>query len=800
MDDKNSQFLTLKKCARFKNVDKIIRRANKIVVDMDIKKILLKNRYEKIVPFNLWFDDSCYTIVPHYENNQYVRIRYYNNNMLTPLVDMSNNSLNYINKIVPDLSLYQPYYPETFFAFWELLQTGYIDPRCTSFLYMGCENRLGTLEAIIFHREKYCTQYQNNSYDAWVVEEYMFDIFDNCHTTKLDCNYLDQAYRIKFLTSTKQFSKYDFITIDCIQQFQSYFRWESEEYDLHHTLYSVITALRFLNKNGSLIVRLNMVSRKSWMIIIKIVETYFEQYTFYRPTILNPFNSEIYMCLSMFKNNYVETCYFKILKKLHQYDSSKFFYLNHKNYSNNSLSDKYKDQVTKWTDDLAKIVENIDQNQNSNGTKCVEEWHKSYCLYQIKDILHTYLLDEPSEHIFTKIHFNHNNKKSALTIKTCSDDTLCENRYYIKIVAKRSELNCYKRVMDTKPNQLFLDNGRYSQNGTLLNWETLSSRIDVYKNLKPVIKKTYKVEMLSNAWTKMYEILNSFDYLIPESDTVKTFHLCEAPGAFISATHHFITSRGKKLEWYAQTLKPNNFNSDSKDALDDYFGLISMYPEQWLFGNETDNSGDITHSAVIKSYMSNPKLQKLDFITADAGLRCDPCDLNEQERYLGKINMGQILSILGCLSVGKSAIFKTFLPMCEPLTISLIYLVVNLFDKVYFVKPATSHSTNSEVYVILENYKGIEDTQLQLLLQMLEDPGITPKSVLFDSIDDKFMKQYCNMVELLVEKQIRSLKRAFYYYYNYDKTYQINSISNSYVNKWLNQNKILPTNKFLSHK
>ena len=68
-----------------------------------------------------------------------------------------------------------------------------------------------------------------------------------------------------------------------------------------------------------------------------------------------------------------------------------------------------------------------------------------------------------------------------------------------------------------------------------------------------------EVELCTTAWAKMYESIVTFN-LLPRSGTppngsaavgraqgggpaVGTVHLCEAPGAFISATNHFIRSQ-----------------------------------------------------------------------------------------------------------------------------------------------------------------------------------------------------------------------------------------------------------------
>lgn len=63
-----------------------------------------------------------------------------------------------------------------------------------------------------------------------------------------------------------------------------------------------------------------------------------------------------------------------------------------------------------------------------------------------------------------------------------------------------------------------------------------------------------EVELCTTAWTKMYESIVSFD-LLPASGgatvghleigqpAVGSVHLCEAPGAFISATNHYIKTQ-----------------------------------------------------------------------------------------------------------------------------------------------------------------------------------------------------------------------------------------------------------------
>lgn len=764
-----------------------IKRATDVFIDNSLTKILRINYFEQVVPYNLWFNNDKYMINHIRENNQYIRTRVYNNTNLTPLVSERNFVLS--KYVTIDMSLYQPFYPETFYSMWELLQTKYLQDKFNDFLYIGREERLGILESIIFYQERYYSKYQQNNYSAWITGKEMFDIYGNYHTTNPLISYLTQAYHVDFIINSKDFKLYDFIVIDCTHLFDDIFTWSCQEYDFQSTLFYVLSTIQHVKVGGSMAIRLNMISNTSWLYLMEILYSCFNEHIFFRPTVLHAYNSEIFLYLAKYNGTYKPTYLHTTLKVLFKSKLSKCFNINFNKISNNELTIKYNRAVNQWINGVDKMIDSLKNPQSVDLiSKHVEKWHKSYHLNQIKELTN----DFDWRIVLYKI----NCTDSQLVIKSIPATKLYQQKHYINITEKRAELNYYKRVMDTKPSLLFTNNRYSNKNSRLLNWETLSNKIDLYQNLKYIIRKKYCGEMVTNAWIKMYEILNIYDDLLliktQNKPTIKTFHLCEAPGAFIAATNHYLTTRNIKLDWYAQTLRPTNENieSDAKYALDDYFGLIAAHKNRWIFGSTTDSSGDITHSEVIRSYATNPKLSNIDFMTADAGLKCDPADLNEQESYLGKINMGQIICILACLSIGKSAVFKTFLPMSEPLTISMIYVVTHLFIDVEIIKPVTSHSSNSEVYVLLRNYKGIDKNVLEMLYTMLDDPNITPKSLLFNQLSSSFFNSYFKCTSCLIDRQIASLKRCYYYYYNYDQVYDIKPLIDQCTNEWLNRNKL----------
>jgi 23S rRNA U2552 (ribose-2'-O)-methylase RlmE/FtsJ len=775
--------LSIKKSTVYPDILSIVDQFHKNK-NLSMTKIMMYNKYEKMIPFNLWFRHNMYKVSNNFENNQNMRIRYYNSSMLTPLVSYNNDNLQPIKTLIPHLSLYQPFYPETFYAMWEFLQMEHINPNAKDFLNICREERLGSMEALIFFHEKYQQTYQYNVYHSWLSGKEMYNTINGMYsmiTPKI--NYLEQAYKMYFLKSSKELTKYDFINIDCIHTFNGVFEWSNEEMDLQANLFYLITALKYLKPGGSIFLRLNMIASQSWSIIFSICHLFFAEYSFFRPSTLNPFNSEIYLFVSKFTSKpWLTSIYCSFLKNCYRQKNYQRYHINAVT-NENSIHKLYANERGKWIENLQNIFNNIDQPITSTSD-LIAQWHSSNDLKQIKDLTNDF-----DNKAIQLVFFRTSAKQ--FVIKPIVPTVLYNQQFYKKIIERRAELNYYKRVMDTKPSQIFSRNRYDNKKAYFLTWEMLANRIDMYQNLKYILKKEYNAEMVTNAWIKMYEILNMFSELIPITETVKTFHLCEAPGAFIASLNHFLSNRNQKLNWYAQTLKPTNEGLDTDAALEDHYGLIANYPDRWLFGDKMiDDSGDITHSSVIRSYAKNPLLANIDFMTADAGLQCDPTELNEQEAFLGKINMGQIICILACLPKNKSAIFKTFLPMSEPLTMSMIYLVTHLFENVKIVKPSTSHSTNSEVYIVLQKYKGITANILEILYALLDDPKITSKTLLFSQFDVKFFDSYLTNVEELINRQIKSLCRNYYYYYNLDKINDLNEEIGKCTNDWLRLNTI----------
>ena len=72
----------------------------------------------------------------------------------------------------------------------------------------------------------------------------------------------------------------------------------------------------------------------------------------------------------------------------------------------------------------------------------------------------------------------------------------------------------------------------------------------------PHLREQFQVEVGTQAWGKMFEILSQFDLIHSRSEQPwRSLHLCEAPGAFISALNHFLQTRSELLHLHLSAAR-----------------------------------------------------------------------------------------------------------------------------------------------------------------------------------------------------------------------------------------------------
>lgn len=711
--------------------------------------------FQHVIPYNLWFRTPLLEIKGVTTKEFCYRTRTFCKLLLNPYLslydrkyDASLNRLIRAGVNVNDMSLIQPFYPETFFSVYELLH--HYRWNGTNFLSIVNENKSGSVEAFSYYGDKFAPQKINND----VLLSSQFHYGNRTIKPLPDrMQYIPQFYDVRYVPDLQALIQYDIIFIDTAPFMSGINQFVNDRLHLWTTMYFINQCKSKLNESGKMIITLNMLSNTEWHFMFNACERIFKHVEFYRSTYAHACHGELYL---------IATGPTHVNFNLHQmgyYPHIKPFHVPAKL---NAITNTYIQHVQQW------------QKQMQASTQVnVQAW------YEKCHIL-------PMSHIQTVIPVNiYQSLIQTLTPSVENDVVnLHHDESYAALLKSAQSLALYKRVINTNPNCKTKCNMNLDRMFFVI-WNNFDyTLINNYHLRKSLIQK-YKCQVMSNAWLKMYEIISTFPQLLGENEIVHTFHICESPGAFISALHHFVSNQSRQLEWYAQTL-----DTRIEGAVDDTYGLIEHYKNRWLIG---PYAGDITNVKTIQYYAKHKLLKHLDFITADGGIPLGSHEYNAQESKTAQVNLGQVTCILACLAVGKSAMFKTFLPLIEPLNISLIALCQTLFDSVTFHKPPSSCKKNSEIYVILQGYRGIATETLQRLYDVM---NIKP----FDTqiqIMPLTESQIAACVQAIIPFMNSQIETLQYYHHCYHYDARKTQFMEYEVTKWSAQFSITPLQQFL---
>jgi hypothetical protein len=113
----------------------------------------------------------------------------------------------------------------------------------------------------------------------------------------------------------------------------------------------------------------------------------------------------------------------------------------------------------------------------------------------------------------------------------------------------------------------------------------------------------------------------------------------------------------------------------------------------------SDNSGDITKLDNI-IYIKN-KYKDIDFYTSDCGIEYQTIEeMLDQENRMILLNYSQILIGLLVNKINGHMLIKLFLPISKPLSLSLIFLLYQYYEKLYFIRSSGGSQVSSEFYII----------------------------------------------------------------------------------------------------
>jgi 23S rRNA U2552 (ribose-2'-O)-methylase RlmE/FtsJ len=623
-----------------------------------------------IVANNYWYNDSQLESFILTINNQNIRIRQYNGRMLTPILTDKYK----INR-TDNMTLYQPYYPETFYDIWEIIRKYKI--QYGSAIYLGNQLGLGALESVMINKELKYTHYWLNT--SIHIDSCNYTIFNK----KIDrplC--LEQTFVTKEINNEMDLKTYDLILIDCMNLYSENKEWNTINKDICDSAYMLSLVYPY-KTNSTIIIKIYQHNIPCGF--MNFINKLFREVVIYKPT--TSYNTPIiYLICSSVNTNYTFTM--DLIKMNIEND---FIFMNG--------------------------IVSLDV---SNIRMSINKWSTKYDMPLIKDLVHN-TIDNFEIELGSKISAIKNNKNKLFFIK---------------------------RVLDTKPNNLYTKKIYYRE---YISWDTFTSNLNPYTQLKYYLKKE-GISKVTNAWLKMYEILNKYNFL---SNNVVAFHICEAPGAFISATNWYCRKNNYNYKFYGQTLRKTETN-----------GAVHNSDIHWLYGH--DGTGNIMSIENLNWYENFMKDKKINFVTADGGINLPPNKMNNQSKEMSDLFSAQVDCIFRCLNKNGMAVIKFFSPSLEKRNIKIIYQIYKSFANTYIFKPKTSNSSNSEYYLVCISYLG----------KILDDNKTDYKI---------FIKKWQRYMYNLMYSQVNALNNLYYNYY-YPET--ITDNNTNAIKNWLIDNPI----------
>lgn len=250
------------------------------------------------------------------------------------------------------------------------------------------------------------------------------------------------------------------------------------------------------------------------------------------------------------------------------------------------------------------------------------------------------------------------------------------------------------------------------------------------------------VEMGTNSWTKLYEILEQVEGCISheakQRGHLRALLLCEAPGAFVCALNHFLRTKFDdrlQFDWFASTLNPRSPVNEGLWMICDERFMRHTRPH-WLFGK--DDSGQLMDIENVRAIWERIGDNKVDIVTADGSLDCSHAP-NEQENIAAPLIFCETTCALGALNQGGTFILKVF-TLLEHHSLSLMYLLACLFEELIVMKPFTARHGNSELYVTALRFQGIDKAILERLAEFSKQDFSLDKAMFaLDSIPQAFI-------------------------------------------------------------
>ena len=233
-------------------------------------------------------------------------------------------------------------------------------------------------------------------------------------------------------------------------------------------------------------------------------------------------------------------------------------------------------------------------------------------------------------------------------------------------------------------------------------WDKFKKYTNPYEFIHTIVPNTRQSicthKPLSRSFFKMIEMTHMLNILAAlPTDACKSFHLAEGPGGFIEATS--VLRKNPSDVYYGMTLlEDSNANvpgwRKSKEFLS---GNTNVIIEKGI-----DGRGDLMNPRNLIHCFKNYRGQ-FDLITGDGGFDFT-IHYNSQEIVSAPLILCQVSFAVAMQKIGGIFIIKMFDTFTK-ISLDILYLLSNMYETVYVVKPHTSRYANSEKYIICKHFR-----------------------------------------------------------------------------------------------
>jgi len=173
--------------------------------------------------------------------------------------------------------------------------------------------------------------------------------------------------------------------------------------------------------------------------------------------------------------------------------------------------------------------------------------------------------------------------------------------------------------------------------------------------------------------------------------------LCGGPGAWsqMLLAHPTAQFRGYGFTLRTDSSAREDWHAEEKDQW--YPELMSRQDWTALWG--VDGSGDLLKPGNIEHCCWQLSSEAVHLCVADGGFSDDCIPAHQQELYVYRLLLGELLMAASCLQPGGRFVCKLYSTFSEELA-ALLYAATCMFETVKVVKPTSSRATGPERYLV----------------------------------------------------------------------------------------------------